>query len=102
MNVYYVQEFKDYFDKLEIQTQTNLVYDPKFYSISILPESVKDKLTDRLGNFTYLLEHVSSDINIELFKQGIRYNDWLDNSRSEDFALIFPEWNDIIKNELSN
>lgn len=102
MNVYYVQEFKDYFDKLEIQSQSNLVYDPKFYSISILPESVKDKLTDRLGNFTYLLEHVSSDINIELFKQGIRYNDWLDNSRSEDFALIFPEWNDIIKNELSN
>lgn len=101
MNIYYVPEFTEYFTKLGIQTQSNLVYDPKFYSIKILPESIKEKLISRLSGFEYLLEHISSDINIELFKQGLEFNAWLDNSRSEDFNSIFPEWATIL-HELPN
>lgn len=96
MNIYYVPEFTEYFDKLGVQTQSNLVYDPKFYSIKILPESIKDKLTKKLHGFEYLLEHVSSDINIEQFKQGLEYNTWLDSSRSENFNTVFKEWADIL------
>ena len=101
MNIYYVKEFKEYFDTLGIQTQSNLVYDPKFYSISILPEQFKERLRERLEGFDYLLEHVSSDINIDLFKRGLEFNDYLDNNRNESFETIFPEWYNII-NELSS
>lgn len=97
MNIYYVPEFTEYFNKLGIQTQSNLVYDPRFYSISILPDNLRQHLTKKLENFDYLLEHVSSDINIELFKQGIEYSKWLDASRNEDYRIHFKEWADILQ-----
>ena len=98
MNIFYIEEFKEYFDKLGMKTQSNLVYDPKFYSISILPESLKSMLRNKITNFDYLLDHVSSDINIETFKQGLAYNNWLDESRKEKFSEVFSEWAEIINN----
>lgn len=92
MNIFYVEEFKQYFDRLGMTVQSNLVYDPKFYSIAILPEHLKLELSKVLPNHAYLLDHVSSDINPELFAQGIKYNAWLDSSRDESFESIFPEW----------
>jgi len=96
MNIYYVQEFRDYFDRLGIQVQHNLVYDPKFYSTSILPLQLKEKLADKLVNFGHLLDHVASDINIEQFNQGVEFNTRLDTYRKEKFDQIFPEWAAII------
>jgi organic radical activating enzyme len=98
MNIFYVDEFKEYFNKLGMRTQSNLVYDPKFYSISILPKSLKSVLSNKLTNFDYLLEHVSSDINIDIFEQGLAYNNWLDESRKEKFSEVFSEWAKIINN----
>ena len=97
MNIYYVNEFKQFFDDMGIKSQSNLVYDPKFYSISILPKEFKEVLSSRLP--THLLEHVSSDENIELFKQGLEYNKWLDTSRNENYSNHFKEWAKIISYE---
>lgn len=97
MNIYYVEEFKEYFDKLGLTTQSNLVYDPKFYTISILPKEVKVELEKKLVNFGYLLEHVSTAENPELLSQGITYNKWLDNNRGENYAEHFSEWARILK-----
>jgi organic radical activating enzyme len=96
MNIYYVQEFKDYFDKLNVQVQHNLVYDPKFYSISILPLHLKEKLASKLINFIHLLDQISTDINIQQFENGIKYNTWLDMNRKENFKQTFIEWDSII------
>ena len=97
MNIYYVNEFKQFFDDMGIKSQSNLVYDPKFYSISILPKRFKEVLVDRLP--AHLLEHVSSDENIELFNQGLEYNKWLDTSRNENYSNHFNEWSKIISYE---
>jgi organic radical activating enzyme len=96
MNIYYVDEFKKYFDNLNIPTQTNLVYDPKFYSICILPEHIKYQLQDKISNFGNLLNQVSTDINTELFNQGMIYNKWLDTHRNERFSEIFTEWSAVL------
>ena len=90
MNVYYVKQFREYFNKLGINVNTNIVYDPKFYNISILPESIKEQLVGIVPND--LLKHISSDISDTLLKQGFEYNKWLDNSRNENFETNFPEW----------
>lgn len=90
MNVYYAKEFRDYFDKLGITVNTNFVYDPKFYSIAILPQSIKEQLTDIVPN--NILNHMSSDIDDTLLSRGFEYNKWLDTSRTENFTDVFPEW----------
>jgi organic radical activating enzyme len=96
MNIYYVQEFKDYFDKLGMRVQHNLVHDPEFYSVSILPLTIKDKLIKRLDNFNHLLVQISTNVNNEQFKNGIKYNNWLDNNRKENFNQLFTPWSSII------
>lgn len=96
MNIYYVPEFYQYFNNLGFHVQSNLVYDPSFYSIAILPQSLKVKLEIVLTDYKHLLEHTSSNENIQLFNQGIQYNNWLDSNRQESFKKIFPEWNNLI------
>jgi organic radical activating enzyme len=96
MNIYYVPEFYQYFNNLGFRVQSNLVYDPSFYSIAILPQSLKVKLETVLTDHKQLLEHTSSNVNIELFDRGIQYNNWLDSNRQESFKKIFPEWNNLI------
>ncbi len=100
MNVYYLNEFKQYFNNLNIPTQTNLVYDPKFYSINILPSEYKEILSSKLIGFDYILNQVSTDINISLFNQGIEYNNWLDQNRNENFNMVFTEWADTIRSSI--
>lgn len=90
MNAYYVKEFREYFSKMGVTVNTNYVYDPKFYNIAILPESVKEQLVDIVP--IDILNHMSTDISHTLLQQGFEYNKWLDNSRNEDFAMKFPEW----------
>lgn len=96
MNIYYVPEFYQYFNNLGFHVQSNLVYDPSFYSIAILPQSLKVKLETVLTDYKHLLEHTSSNENIQLFNQGIQYNNWLDSNRQESFKKIFPEWDNLI------
>jgi MoaA/NifB/PqqE/SkfB family radical SAM enzyme len=94
MNVFHVSEFRKYFKDLNVTVNTNYVYDPKFYSISILPLSVKEKLLDIIPIDVY--NHVSSDVNEVLYSQGLEYNKWLDNNRKEKFQDIFVEWAKIL------
>jgi len=97
MNIYYVDEFKKYFDELEINTHINLVYDPVFLSPKILPVSIKTELFEKLQNFDWLHQLIKDGEDIDKFQQGIRYNNWLDKSRNENFADYFKEWNVILK-----
>lgn len=96
MNIYYLEEFKFYFDKLGLHVQSNLVHDPKFYSISILPNNVKLKLENKLLNFKHITKQVATNPDISVLQQGIEYNKWLDNSRSENYTEHFGEWAKII------
>lgn len=97
MNIYYLEEFKTYFDKLGLRTQSNLVYDPKFYSINILPNDVKSVLQEKLLNFNHLLDHVATNSDTLLLQQGFEYNKYLDKNRVESFSDVFSEWAEILK-----
>lgn len=97
MNIYYLEEFKTYFDKLGLRTQSNLVYDPKFYSINILSNDVKSVLQEKLLNFNHLLDHVATNSDTLLLQQGFEYNKYLDKSRVESFSDVFSEWAEILK-----
>lgn len=96
MNIYHVPEFYQYMNNLGFSVQSNLVYDPKFYSISILPLDIKKHLAVKLKNHVNLYDQVSSDVNTKLFTQGKEYNKWLDINRTENFSDIFNEWANII------
>lgn len=107
LNVFYIDEFIKYFKEKGISTHFNLVHDPKFLSPIILPQSIKNILFEKLKNFReteMLISNIRSGENIDLFHQGILYNDWLDKSRKENFLEIFPEWADHLnyKNLLRN
>lgn len=97
MNIYYLEEFKSYFDKLGLRTQSNLVYDPKFYSINILSNDVKSVLQEKLLNFNHLLDHVATNSDTLLLQQGFEYNKYLDKNRVESFSDVFSEWAEILK-----
>lgn len=100
LNVYYVDEFLDYFNCLNIKTHINVVYDPIFLSPKVLPDCLKTivfeklKSIPQLEKFLSIIKTGSNDID---FLNGIKYNKWLDINRDESFSSVFPEWHEIIK-----
>jgi sulfatase maturation enzyme AslB (radical SAM superfamily) len=97
MNIYYVPEFRQAMNNLGFSVNTNIVNDPIFYSPHILPIKLKDRLEDKLAHYPEVLLNVSTRVNIDLFNQGIQYNEYLDRTRLESYNDIFPEWATIIK-----
>lgn len=103
MNIYYLDEFYSYMSSKNLKVHLNLVYDPKFFDPCVLPITLKDIVLSKISGidsekFNFLKNHLYSTTipNVDLFKQGIKFNKWLDESRNQSFEQSFPEWSNHI------
>ena len=109
-NVYYLPEILLFFNQLGVNSYFNIVYTPKFFAITTLPDLVTAQLkqkflassglteyqTQQLANLISLIENEPSDkAQLELMFSKIN---WLDNSRGESFSDTFPEFYKVITN----
>jgi organic radical activating enzyme len=99
LNIYYVPEFNDYFESHQINTHINLVYDPIFLSPFVIPNYAKEELFKKFSGtkFNWLIPLIKTGEDLEIFKQGVEYNRWLDRSRNENFQTHFSEWTTILR-----
>lgn len=103
LNVYYLDEFHSFMKDRGLHVHMNFVYDPKFLSVSVLPQSLSELIFSQLENLdTWKLNALrgqfrNDNLTADL-TQGVEYNDWLDRSRNTKFSEVFLEWhNEILK-----
>lgn len=102
MNIFYLNEFYDFANSRNLVAHLNLVYDPKFLDPRVLPDELKQVVLEKIkdidsGRFLFLKNHLETESDNKLFVQGMKFNDWLDESRNQNFALSFPEWYKYMK-----
>lgn len=111
LNVFYLQEFFKELGKLDINVTLNMVHYPHHYSITILPNIIKDIIRDKLLSIenTNIIRKDSLNIdNIikfmyntesssELFKIFWGKTKMHDEYRNESFENTFPEFYNVIK-----
>lgn len=103
-NVLYLHEFYQYFqNELNIHVHLNWCYDPGYLSPWILSEDIKQKIIQDcskvmkpwdLHNIEQTLQKQSDSSEVKKFKE---YTEWLDASRKENFADVFPELDKLLQ-----
>lgn len=98
MNVFYIDEFLDFFQKANLSVNMNFVHDPKFYSITILSKEIKEIMINRLARteFTSVLDQLSSNTDPRLLSNGFEYTKWLDTKHNVSFEKTFAPWAKIL------
>ena len=101
LNVYYVNDFIKFMRDRNIHVHMNYVYDPKFLAVGILPEDFKNIVLEKCKDLkpwelNSLAGQFKTASNSELFEQGLKYNEWLDNNNRTSFETTFPEWANLL------
>lgn len=113
-NVYTLPEFIEYlietglFDKNTFEPSFYNIINPDFYSANVIPDSLKDKIINKLESCTFteeidnrLGEAISylktSVYNEAHHKQFIRSTQHFDAMRGQDFLKTFPELNELYR-----
>lgn len=105
-NVFYIKEFKEYFDNLGIFTHFNFLKVPEFLSIGHLPDyaiaAVLEKHKDQcyieeIKKFFSLFDTISIDEKIKNMHQFNNYANVLDTLRGTSFNDVFSEWAEILR-----
>jgi len=107
LNVYYVDDFVGYMNDKGLHTHLNFVYDPKFLSVQVLPNVLKNKVLEKSKNLNdWQLNSIASQFTSEdksdLFAKGIQYNNWLDKKSCSNFQDIFPDWFKILNEQVES
>ena len=102
MNIYYVKEAHDFFEKLNLTVDHNFVNDPSYYNAVNLPPYAKQKALDRLKGIpphihSKFQNFLNIDNNTDHFAQFFVVNNKLDEIRKESFKDIFGEWYEILR-----
>jgi MoaA/NifB/PqqE/SkfB family radical SAM enzyme len=99
-NIYYLPEFV----KWCLQNQFGkpyfgLVSDPDYFNVKVLPQSVKNKLTDRLTKFGLqgIIKYMNSEDLSHLFANTREQIDKVDSLRNQSFKQVFPEFFKLIE-----
>lgn len=104
-NIFYLDEMAEFCTKENLGYGLNFVYDPDFLSIRSLPEKIRAvvlaKLQGRISeqHFREVGSYFTSTEDLKLWDRFRTYNEYLDKSRSESFARVFPAFADILGNE---
>jgi organic radical activating enzyme len=112
-NVFYLDEILDYFYFQWPMTpvRLSLVDQPNYLSLGALPFQARERLTEKFSNYRpqNTLEGVSFDhlralmgiqptpCTNQLFNNFRKVNFKIDKIRNETFALIFHEWEEILR-----
>ncbi|MBL7777708.1 MAG: twitch domain-containing radical SAM protein [Chitinophagales bacterium] len=113
MNIWYFPEYFQFMNEHfpGMPVYWNLVYAPHEFSLEILPDQVKEKIRERLRNYVktsyqptrektktvedliiFLENKIDKDFG-SFFKKIKQHDEY----RQEDFAKVFPEWWEVIK-----
>lgn len=104
-NVYYLDEFYKFMGERRLDVHLNFVYDPKFLNPVVLTDNLKKIVLEKVksihpGKYEFLKNHLLANPgNIELLRQGILYNEYLDKQRQQSFADACPDWHEIVYRE---
>jgi organic radical activating enzyme len=100
LNVFYMDEFWNYFDNIGLKVIHNYVVDPDYYSIVHLPDSVKEILLDRfkdtkfidpLKDFMY-----STPSNSDIMDKFFDITKNLDTIRNQKFENYLEDWSKVL------
>jgi hypothetical protein len=105
LNIYYVDEFERFFKQQGANIALNYVSDPVYYDCSILPESVKTIIIDKLSGLDcedsiirYLSINKDENNLIDFFKETEK----LDAQRNENFKHTFPQFYEVLNDNTKN
>ena len=99
-NIWYLEEFFDYFKSINVKVNYQALTRPKELNISCLSSKVKTKIYDKYKNTKHkeiksLMNYVCTQ-HPDLSKQFKEFNDTKDLIRKEKFEDVFPEWAKVI------
>lgn len=101
-NVFYLPEFIKWCLQNKLgKPYLGLVSDPKWYSIKVLPDSVKFLIRDKLDRFILpeIVSYMNSEDLSNEFDNTIKYIKILDQHRNQNFSETFPEFYNILKED---
>ena len=94
---------------LDFGIYLNLVHDPKYYNLNILPNGIKEGVIDRLESIpkdaycwqNYLpgvIQYIKNGTpNVGLWKQAMREIKWADSYRNQSFREVYPDYYKLIQ-----
>jgi sulfatase maturation enzyme AslB (radical SAM superfamily) len=103
LNVHGIDEYCEYFDKTGIRyTINNYAVDEPHNNIQYMPESIKQKVADKLQNVKHpqvdqLIRYMmGTPADLEQKQLSFwKHNTKLDQIRKQSFADVFPDWHAV-------
>lgn len=100
MNVFYLKEFYDYFDKIGIPVSHNFVSDPAYFSVVNLPEGLKKLILDKILVYPFydsVKNFMSLNSNETKFQEFLSITEKFDQIRNQSFENVFYDYAKIIE-----
>lgn len=107
-NIYYIDQLAHWIDRNKESFQFvywNVMHDAWYFSISTLPDTVKQQLTTHILNknlpdayrdeIVRIVEFMNKGASTDGFMTCLKIRD-LDNKRNQDFAVVAPEMAELI------
>jgi hypothetical protein len=106
-NVYYLEDLATWIDTQSFDfVYWNMMHEAYYFSINTLPESVKQKLTQRLGQaqvsqqhraeFIKIVDFMNNGASLDGFILRMKVAD-LDRKRQQNLATVEPEFAQLIE-----
>jgi MoaA/NifB/PqqE/SkfB family radical SAM enzyme len=102
INVYYINEFNKFMKNRGLHVHLNFVHDPDFMSVRALPVKIKNIILEKCvdlnpNDLNHLQSQFKDDDDLDLFKKGLEYNNFLDKTNKKNFPDYFQDWYNVLK-----
>jgi hypothetical protein len=100
LNVYNIDNFKEFFNKYGIIIAHNYVHHPTFQHVSILPRHIKDEIINNIKHLredekNRLISELNKDVDEKHLNKFISFITLLDKKRNIKIGDFLKEWNNI-------
>jgi organic radical activating enzyme len=100
LNVYNIDNFKEFFNKYDIIIAHNYVHHPTFQHVSILPQHIKDEIISNIKHLredekNRLISELNKDVDEKHLNKFISFITLLDKKRNLKISDFLKEWNNI-------
>jgi MoaA/NifB/PqqE/SkfB family radical SAM enzyme len=102
-NIWYVDELLDWASENKIQVIINMLHGPENLCIRHLPKNIKDKITFKFHKdkrLSQVLSYMNNGNKENYIMEFLKHTNYLDLIRNEFFEDVFPEWSEIIYDNL--
>ena len=103
-NIYHIDEFLQYADDFNTPISIQYVEQPSYLNISNLPINIKNIICDKFKDtqderIKKIIRRMMID-GEDLINRFYSHVDLYDKMRNNNFKIAFPEWSEILDNEL--